>query len=242
MYLRCPRQWEFRYIEGIKVPPVGAIIQGKAYHAALADNFIHKMFVETDLTEEDVADSFSTHFDTQVHQHISRDEEDTVEFDEVNWEGKEPGKIKDEGISLVKLYRQRIASSIKPVSVELEDNLLIGLVQFNLITDLVTEDTIIDHKVKSRRFSDDDLQRDLQATAYSLAYNLPFNFHVALKQTKPEIAVQATTRTERDWAFFRELVPLVWRAIQTGIYPPSPNGWHCSEQWCGYWKLCQGRQ
>jgi len=28
--------------------------------------------------------------------------------------------------------------------------------------------------------------------------------------------------------------------MKTGIAPPRPGGWWCSEKWCGYWPMCRG--
>jgi hypothetical protein len=110
-----------------------------------------------------------------------------------------------------------------------------------LIPDLITDTKIIDHKVKAKRFSQDELNQDIQATCYFMKHKKPFEFHLALRQMKPAIEIQQAGRNGSDTEFFTELVDKVWKAIWAGIFPPNPIGWHCGPRWCGYWNLCKGK-
>lgn len=241
MFLRCPAQYEFRYMKGIKIPPVGAIIQGKAYHEAIGIDLLYKKTQGNLLAESQVADAFSTSFDIQLRLKVSNDEEDKWEFDDIDWRDDDPGKVKDQGIILARLYHNKIAQSIEPLEVEERKQTDIAGIPFVFIADVVEEKRIIDHKVKGRRFSEDELKKDLQATAYSLIYNRPLEFHQALKLKQPVIDIAQTSRTDSDYQFFKDLVLRVKQAIDTGIFYPNPTGWACSEQWCGYYKLCRGK-
>ena len=40
MFLRCPAQWKFRYVDRIIAPPKSSLVQGKAYHKALETNYL----------------------------------------------------------------------------------------------------------------------------------------------------------------------------------------------------------
>ena len=240
MFLRCPMQYQFRYIDGIKIPPAGVMIQGSAYHKAVAADFINVRDTHNLLPLADVADIFSTYFDEQVHQKKSVDEGETWEFEAIDWEDRDPGEVKDEGIVLAILYHDTVAPTITPIEVENRLDATVESVNFVLIADVVTENTIIDHKLKKRRFSEDDLKRDLQATAYTYFYQKPFEFHQALKLKTPVIDIAKTERSKMDWKFFEMLVPKVWAAIKSGIFYPSPTGWHCSQDFCGYYTLCKG--
>jgi len=216
------------------------MIQGSAYHDTVATDLTNKRDKKELLPAADLADIFSTSFDKQVHNKTSDDEGDKWEFDEIDWGDEESGEVKDKGIELVNLYHNTIAIGIDPIDIESKLTLEVDSIKFVLITDVITEDTIIDHKVKKRRFSEDDLKRDLQATAYTFFHRKPFEFHQALKLKTPVIDIAKTVRGASDWRFFEYLVPKVWQAIQAGVYYPSPNGWHCSEDFCGYWSLCRG--
>jgi len=234
-------QYQFRYLEGIKIPPAGVMIQGSAYHKAIASDLVSVKETHDLLPLSDVRDIFSTHFDEQVHQKVSSDDGEEFEFDNINWEEQDPGEVKDKGIELVELYHCTTAPGIIPVEVENKLTSDINGDEFVLIADVVTEDVIIDHKVKKRRFSEAELKQDLQATAYTYFYRKPFQFHQALKLKTPTIDIAETERSQSDWGFFETLVPKIKQAITSGIFYPNPTGWHCSESFCGYFALCRGK-
>ena len=52
MFLRCPLQYEFRYIKGLKVPPVEAMTLGKSIHSTLEENYKQKIETKKDLPIE----------------------------------------------------------------------------------------------------------------------------------------------------------------------------------------------
>ena len=244
MFLRCPKQWEYRYVKGLKIPPSGAMVLGSAYHEGLAARFEYVIEHGGEQPKVELAlDHFDMAFERIRGEHLVNEEEENLEFDEVIWD-EDPGYLKDIGIVLIERYHRQIAPLIKPLSVEERETILInhGIFRIPLviITDLTTPKSIIDHKVKSRRFSEDDLRQDLQATAYSIAKKKPLEFHVALKTKQPAIEIQKTYRDGRETIFFTELVTKVWQAIGSGVFPPNPIGWHCSEKWCGYYPLCKG--
>jgi len=54
MFLRCPRQYEFRYIHGLKIPPSGAMVQSKVRHQTLEQNYRQKIQSSKDLRVEQV--------------------------------------------------------------------------------------------------------------------------------------------------------------------------------------------
>uniref|UniRef100_A0A6M3KWU8 Putative PD-(D/E)XK nuclease superfamily protein n=1 Tax=viral metagenome TaxID=1070528 RepID=A0A6M3KWU8_9ZZZZ len=242
MFLRCPVQYEFRYLKGIKIPPAGAMIQGTAYHETLASDLIKRTRDDIVLSDDDVADIYSTSFDHQVHDRKSIEDEDTLEFEEIDWRDEEPGKVKDEGITLAKLYHNTMLDKLNPESIEDRRETGIAGIPFVFIADVVEKERVIDHKVKKRRFGEDELKRDLQATAYSMIYNRPLEFHQALKLKQPTIDIAYTLRTEGDYQFFTNLVSKVKQAIDSGIFYPNPTGWACSEQWCGYYNICKNKE
>ena len=49
MHQRCPKQYEFRYVEGMKIPPGIALIRGKAFHSGVAHNYKQKIESAKDL-------------------------------------------------------------------------------------------------------------------------------------------------------------------------------------------------
>ncbi|MBI5244050.1 MAG: PD-(D/E)XK nuclease family protein, partial [Elusimicrobia bacterium] len=49
MFLRCPRQYEFRYMQGLKQPPSGAMVQSKVWHRTVEENYRQKIESAKDL-------------------------------------------------------------------------------------------------------------------------------------------------------------------------------------------------
>ena len=239
MFLRCPKQWEYRYVKGLKIPPSGAMVLGSAYHEGLAERFRYVMANNEQPDASLAIDTFDTAFERIKSEHSVEEEEEAFLFDEIQWE-EEPGQLKDIGVKLLTVYEREIAPNIEPVSVEERETMLAGYIPVRLITDLTTQDKTIDHKVKGRRFSEDDLRQSLQGTIYYIATLKPLEFHVALKTKIPTIAVQETSRDVIDEVFCMKQIKAIWQAIQSGIFPPNDQGWHCNERWCGYWNLCKG--
>ena len=242
MFLRCGAQYEFRYLKGIKLPPAGAMIQGTAYHAAIATDLSHKQDTGELLLDNEIDDIFSTSFDYQIKSKGTQYEDDSEQFifEDIDWQGEEPGKVKDDGIRLAKLYHNTMASKINPIEVEERKEGIVAGIPFVLIADVVEENKIIDHKLKKKRYSEDELKKDLQATAYSWIYDKPFEFHQALKLKVPIIEIAQAPRNKSDYLFFQDLVYKVKQAIDTGIFYPNPTTWACGKLYCGYWQLCKG--
>lgn len=239
-WLRCGKAWEYRYVKNLKIKPSGAMIAGSAYHEALADYFNAKLDGIAEMTVNDVADAYDTAFERLVNDQRAVDEDEGEAEGSVDWKGQDKGKVKDSGIELAKLYRASVAPKIVPVSVELSEIIQVADKPFMVIRDLVTENKIIDHKLKAKRFYPNDLANDIQPTAYLYGNNRNlFEYHVALKQVKPSIECQPAVRCGSDFRLFEQIVSQVWKAIEAGIFVPRPEGWHCSPSWCGYWRLCR---
>lgn len=244
MLLRCPAQYEFRYVRGLKIPPAGALIQGGAYHEALATNFLYKLRSQTDMEIADVLDAFSTAWMNQLRKHQTTKGEG---FEQIKWDAN-PGTLKDQAISMLQVYHQRVAPMIMPEQVEQELEVPISKdLKYKGIIDLVdTSKVIIDHKLTSRRMSQLDADKNIQVTGYhylreAKGYKYRSAFHNAVKTTG-KIFILETTRTKQDIEWWLSLVKKVARQIETGIFPPNPTGFLCSAQYCGYYKLCRGRQ
>jgi putative RecB family exonuclease len=168
MWMRCPRQWEFRYIKGLKIPPKGVMVQGSAYHAALRANFENKIESGKDLDQRSVLDAFDKYWNENVGGKFkSADEEEEFETKDVDWEDKNPGSLKDDGYRLLKLYHKDIAPGIMPIHAEQEiTKEIVPGTGFLGYIDLQTEDEIIDFKLKSRAINPADAERDSQPFSY----------------------------------------------------------------------------
>lgn len=238
MWQRCPKQWEYRYVLGLKTPPSGALIEGGCYHKALEVNFQQKIATRADLPVPDCLDAFSDAWNNRL-----------AEEEFIDWEERNPIALKDEGISLVREYQLTTAPSVQPVRVEEAYVSEVAGVRFVCIPDLEDEKrAIIDHKTSSRSFSQDDVDRSTQASAEAFALGRPIVFynHVALKLRVPRIQIVRTIRTRADIEWYVNMVAGIITQMKTGVAPPRPidafgkAGYWCSPKFCGFYERCRG--
>jgi len=244
MWQRCPKQWEFRYQRGLKLPPKGVMLQGSAYHAALKANFRHKIDSGEDLDIREVMDAYDTSWRERTSSKVEDLLDLDLETDNIDWEGKEPGSLKDEGYKLLSLYHRNVAPSVIPKFVEQREEKPIGReVIYVGYPDIETETEIIDHKLKSKSMNQMDADRDTQPLSYCLLKDKRrFAFHVVVKKKVPEIQIIKVAKTNKDIIWWADAVKQIVAQMKTGIAPPNHTGWWCSDRFCGYWKLCRGRR
>lgn len=233
MWKRCPKQWEYRYVEGIKIPPSGALVLGSSYHETLELNFKQKMHTQKDLDLADFYDVFSTSWDTRIH-----------EEEEIAWQDNErPHILKDVGTHLVGAYRKEVSPAVQPTSVENCMVTDIGGTKFVYIMDLIdTNEIVIDHKTSGKAYSQADVDKDIQASAAAFMLKRPILFqnHIAVKTSSPYIQIINSIRTDADIDWWLNMAKGIIAHMKTGIAPPNPDGWHCSPNYCGYWNMCRG--
>lgn len=241
MFLKCGKQWEFRYERGMILPPKAALTVGGAVDTGVTKNLIHKVETSADLPLNDVLDIYSADFDKR-----------SVTTD---WDGDDAGKQKDVGAQLLKAHHEKFAPSIAPETVQ-EKFLIETDVGYNIggTIDLTTVDGWVrDTKTAARAYDEDAVQNSLQAAIYDFAYeNLRgrrakgFAFDVLIKPTKtiPARTQQVTgivSQVAREHAF--NAVQNMHRAIEAGVAMPAAEGsWWCSKDWCGYWSMCKGKR
>jgi len=237
LYMRCPTQWYFRYVEGLKIPPAVSMVQGTAVHTAAEVNYRQKLNTYED---EDLATVLDVAHDTFVSG-----------TEECDWQAEEvdPAVALDETIGLTKVWHRDLAPLVQPVDVERKVEVsdptwpvpLIGYV------DVETEDRIIDLKTAGKKKAQADLERDVQSGIYLLEGHKRFSaqsftWHVAIKTKTP--ASQVLTRETFDAQRITRLVAHEEKAIlaslQSGIFGAAlPDAWWCSERMCGYWHVCE---
>lgn len=250
MFLRCARQWAFRYIEGLKVPPSGAMKQGNAFHRMAERNYAQKMETRVDMPGDDLTNFFAEEFVTQM------------QAEEVKLgEGETVGSLKDQGVQLTRVFRNGIAPKVMPVAVEGNFKVPIGKgesqVMLNGYIDVIDEQgRIRDTKAMTpqRVPNEFDLSRDLQLSTYALARKLEdvgslpteeqparLMLDVAVKLVHPEARILPTARSIEGLRLHANTIGNVAKAIRADAFPRNPTGWWCSPKWCGYWDRCMGK-
>lgn len=240
MFILCPRQYRFRYIEGLRRPPLGKWVQGGAVHEALAHNYEQKIQTHEDLASLDVVDFMAAAFDQRI-----------LDEGEVNWEGEESGKLLDQAAKITANYQKVWAPSIQPIAVELEQRVvfddfpdLLGFI------DLIKEGGgVIDHKLVARTIPQGDADNSTQLSCYGFTRYIAtgiedqeLSFDCLVKTKTPKIVRVSTRRGMLDHNFLLKQMTEIYRCIKAGVFVPNTNGWHCSPKYCGYYGMCRGKK
>lgn len=229
MYLRCGVQWEFRYVRGLKVPPGGALVRGKALDEAANLHYREKArghgLKEPDFVEAAV----------QAHGSIVENEETALDMTE--------GQSRDVVAKASRGYYQGAARLLTPRSREdvqrkfvttLDGCEVVGFV--DLITDA---DQVVDTKLKGRLPDQAALDRDLQLGTYAWLTGLS-RLALAIAQPSGRTTIVWTERDAEDIRRVQRLYSRVWAGVGAGIaVPAQPDSWACTPAWCGYWSRCE---
>lgn len=236
MYLRCPAQYYYRYIMGLKVPPASAASFGIATHRAIEHNYKQKIESREDLPTDVVQDAWADAWNEIA---------ETTAFEE----NEDPGQIKDEGVKVAALYMGEVAPTVQPVLVE--HDFLIPIegtdIRFRGIIDVVDERNVIhDAKTTKRSPDQDAISTSQQMTAYAIGHRailgmqetgLRMEYMVRTKTPKI-VTLEAGPRTDAEVNRLIKIAGQVQLSIAAGHWYPNQNSFLCSPKWCGYWDIC----
>jgi len=241
MFLRCPRQYMFRYLEKRKIPPSGAMVQSKAWHKTVEENYRQKVESEKDLPLSHMREFFASAYD------------EALQAEEIDFgAGEDPCRLKDQGVDITTAHHKFVAPKVSPLLVEEKFCISLGdEFPYDLLGywDLVDKDgMVVDNKAYKRCPSQQDADRDIQLGLYSLGYRVSqgkvekgLRLDAIIKNKTPKAVQIRTTRTNDDCRFLLGLIEQIALAIQSGVFYPNPTGWSCSPRFCGYWALCIGK-
>lgn len=242
MFLRCPAQWYYRYVRGLKRPPSGAATLGSAVDSGITHNYRQKIESHQDLALDEVLDAFSTDFEARKSETLWGPEE-------------KPSQVKDDGARVLSLYQGDVAPTVQPTAVQkrVELDMPNFAYRFVVVPDVVERGSIIrDTKVVKRSPAKVEDAPALapahqdQMVAYALAYRATqeraeegcvVDYLVRTKNTK---LVQIPFRvTSSHLAYYKNLIGLVARQIEALIFTPNRQNYLCTRRHCGYWGECE---
>lgn len=238
MFLKCPRQYMYRYLMGLVLPPKSALTLGRAIDKGAGYNFEQKIASRTDLPIDDVLDAYSTTFDKEAPQ--------------TDWEGEDAGKVKDHGAKMLKVFHEQAAPKIQPVTIqegfrlETDQGYALGGT-FDVVDE---SENIRDTKTSKANYEDDAVANSIQATMYDFAFEATrgkkpkaFIFDVVTKHKEPRYQEVSGQVSDNQRNILFESVKIMHAQIERGEFQYAPEGaWWCSKQWCGYWHLCKGKK
>ena len=156
MMRKCPQQYYYRYVRGIKLPPPFAIVKGTAGHSALNTYFRIKGTQKTDMLQDEFIDCFETELETACKNAQDNFGEVDTTVTENKEKVKKPlqelkDKAKNETIPSLKVYHAEQLPQLMPVECEQlhEIKLSTGLI-IVAKQDYKDDKQIIDFKFSSR--------------------------------------------------------------------------------------------
>lgn len=227
MYLRCPAQYFFRYIEGIKMPPTGAVVFGIAFDRTISYNYEKKILSGEDEHEDVLTDFFAEEYEAGMKEVEEKVDE------------------KDIGVQLVREYRKSISVMTSPKSVQCGYERDFEAVTITGIVDLQTTDgKIVDVKTSRYQTSGITATQRIQLGTYAFltdSANAIGEIHLGVVSKTPRVLVLREVITSEDIRLALSIAQAVYRGIQSGVFPPNRTSFACSRRTCGYWRLCEQR-
>lgn len=229
-YLRCPRQYQYRYI--LRIPPShrsAALAYGTATHAALAMFYEH---IQSNKPEPSVKEMQAVFTDSWHQQQGG-------EIPVLLNDGETPEGLVESANALIAVFHEQAPRPHKVIgveeafSIECHDSDTGEVFQERLVGvfDAIAQDKngqyrVLEHKSAGRRWAESQRENDLQVSAYSLAAGMTglgdaeITVQLLLKNKKPAIEVYNLRRTEADRRDFLRVASGVIRAVNAGIFYP----------------------
>ena len=249
-YRRCPRQFEYSYVQGIISPPGISMVKGKAIHKGAEVVHQHTIDHQKPMPLEEATQRVSDYFD---------DEKKDVE----DWEDTTAGDVKDNTLANFNAYYIAAVPLIRPVAVEKPFAQRIGTVPMRGVMDLIDTapgeysigddpeqpppavEVVSDLKTARAKWSEDKVNRHPQLTIYAIVEDTEF-VRVDLLLDQKRGCKYSPLRALRDVNEKRVLVEDVEEVvylIKKGFFPrcdPVLTSWVCTPRFCGYYARCRG--
>lgn len=192
-WVKCPEQVRRVKFLGHKAKPSAAMEWGSADHDTAGFNYQQKIITEKDLPAAELQEHFVNEFEQRVENLGGPDE---IEWDgDKDFAGKTPKQgvtvVKDKGVKLVSVYREQIAESLFPLTVEEElffqpEGLPLpvkGYIDVTArrrdgITGEMSGPMILERKTRGS-LREPKPEDKFQARVYQLAKPLPAEFHIS---------------------------------------------------------------
>ena len=233
-YLRCPRQYEYIYINKMRPPVTSSLLLGRAFHKAIEEANRAKMETGEILSNDDVKDAFSQMWDR---------EKTKVEWEE----GEDQGRLKDAGLIMTTHYYEQVGQKLRPLMIEQGTTVDIEGVPVKVVIDLVERGgKIRDFKTAKRTPAKDEADRSIQLSTYAMAYRemtgeresgAQLDYTVNLK-SGPKITHLETMIDDNRIERTKALIKGVAQAISSGMFYPVEEEFSCS--FCSFRDLCKG--
>ncbi|MBU6415455.1 PD-(D/E)XK nuclease family protein [Patescibacteria group bacterium] len=264
--MKCQLHYYFRYIEGVKIPPPSAVTIGIAVHSALEVNFRQKIKSRKDLPIDAVLDAFSDSFESAKKETAWEKDENPAEVKDEginlictyhtgkdrNGEPMMYRELNPETRKYEQKPIQPLSPNIMPLFVEepfeIKFDNDVGytfLGRMDLVDD---QNRIRDTKTSARTPTKDQVDTDLQMTAYALGFRVKTGttekgliMDYLIKNKAPKIMSVETKRTREDIDRLLKILGHIANAVEKGIFFCNCNPIFCGPQNCQYWDMGGGK-
>jgi RecB family exonuclease len=244
-FLQCPQKYFFQYVRGMEWEFIPEYFPfGRAIHKAVEGFYRHVAEHGEKLPIDIFLETFRKAWKFSLTEKIRFKEN--------------PEVLENMGINLLEVFHRevhpnRIIGVEIPFSVEMTDRVtgetlpcqLVGI--FDLIeTDEDGNPVVVELKTGKKRFTEDQLDLDFQATLYGYAlkqmgYSTTkdetlIRFDLLLKTKKPDLEKYFTIRNGKHYLQALTTIKKILRAIEKEAFFPI-TGWHCSD--CPFQTTCQ---
>jgi putative RecB family exonuclease len=249
-FLRCPRQFELKYVRGLTPEFVPAnLVFGSAIHEALAAYYGELKTTGEPLRRDLMLDVFRGAWGKRIEGDVP-----------VQGDDDEDGQLSalvDKGVSMLHAFHEHAAHQIlevesveHPFEIEIHDPDTGEVLDEKLVgfIDLVAVENgrrvIYEHKTSAKKYTTGQLKHDPQVTAYRMAMGMMgkgdvgMKFQVLTKTKVPAIQIAEVERTAQDEEDLLRTVQGVLRSVDAGVSYPL-RGWQCRS--CPYQAGCGGR-
>jgi CRISPR/Cas system-associated exonuclease Cas4 (RecB family) len=243
-YLKCPRQYELRYVNKLTESIGAGLVMGRAFHKGLQDATFKKALDGEILPTDDVLDIYATAF------------QDEIDNSDVDWADDNPDETKDNGAEMLHKYYEEIGiNTIPRLDSEgipyAERNHTFEIVpglKVKVVMDIIEENGIVrDYKTSKKSPSAKVIDETIQLPTYALAYRDMFgeketavglDYAVNLKREKKVMRLETEGpiddgRIER----VKQTFVGVAQSISAGIFYPNEESNACG--YCSFNQICK---
>jgi len=244
-YLRCPRQYHYRYVLGVESEFAPAsLVLGSAVHEGLAAHY-RSVMQTSESPEMDVC---------MAAFHATM-----VSFRRKGLSIQDTGvDLEAQGTALLRVFYESVYQEPPvvvgvevPFGIEIHDPATGEVLEERLVGafDLVTEEQgrkiIGEHKTAAKKWSDAEVRFDPQLSAYKLAAkklgmgDAGLRLQQLIKTKVPKVAMVDVERGDRDIQDFLAIVVGVLRAVDAGCFYPVRT---CKCSGCPFQRRCGSKQ
>jgi hypothetical protein len=207
MLMRCPRQFQHRYLRGEKERPGEAIVLGSMFHETLEWNYVQKIQSHVD---QPISDAVQYLHDVAVPKVI----EENGGADNIQWDAEPEACISD-AERITSAYYRHVVPRIQPTATEQKFTIEVPGVEVPIIgyIDVQEEERTLDTKTGRQASRKVKPSWQLQGRMYAFATQKPTEYHSISRAKTPTIVTALESAdmivpvpTEQQMTEFTKLV------------------------------------